>query len=108
MPLLVAPLARLMLKASSILCCWALVSTKVVVPSARRAAIDLVASAALGRLLVSRSAKVKLPESLSLVVSVMLPLTSTAVVVGPSLVPLMVSAIVRSPVPPELSVARTV
>ena len=77
-------------------------------PSARRAAIDLVASAALGRLLVSRSAKVKLPESLSFVVSVVMPLTSTAVVVGPSLVPLMVSVIVLLKMAPAPSVARSV
>ena len=78
------------------------------VPSARRAVTDLVALAAVGRLLLSRSAKVRLPLSLSVLVSVMLPLMSTAVVVGPSLVPLMVNVSVRSVVAAELSVARMV
>ena len=71
-------------------CCWLFVSVNTVVPSARLAVRLLVTTEGRGRLLRSTSAKVKLPLSLSFEDSTIEPLTSTTLMVGPELVPVIV------------------
>ena len=99
MPLLLLPASALTTKAASIAACCAPLSVSTLL-SALVAATDLVTSVAVARSLKSTSAKVIEPVSLSVVPSVMAPVTSTTASTGTSLVPCRVTVTSCVGVPP--------